>query len=902
MSKKVKIILLFLGLFLLLAATHSVLAQNFGTNEVSVGLNNSLGTTDPRVIVGHIIQILLSLLGVITLILVIYAGFLWMTSGGEEDKVRQAQKILSNAVIGLVIILSAWAITSFVLDKLSQATGAGGASFDNGSNSGFSGQGVGAIGACSVETNYPSDGQKDVPRNTSILITFKEALKLDSVCSDGSGATCACNTTTCNKINPGAIRIFKKDLGDDCSKGICLNPNSNVTDVVVNVTDSNKTLILTPSAPLGSPSANTDYSVEFSNQLKKIDGNSMFKTCGSDFFEYSFTVNTSLDLTPPQVSKGGIFPLPDNSADTQTSVAGNAAQATISFSGSSCPNVYTPAKLISAKSDNPNVTEIPSVTGILSKTITSFSLSVPDGATNTVQLFNESTQEPLGSATFDNNGLAVFPGFFSFQVKSHDPGSKWTVVVQPEIFSDTLTVGQEQYTFVSASDPSAAYSTYISVPAGCSLSGLMSNIQAKLSGNTDIAITTASNTLILTARQAGTNGNDCTLSSTGDALVIKPFNGGVDPGITPIPLGGQYDRPMNTALQINFDKPIDPITVSGSADEVFNYIRIVNANASSSLDKVACSVDSDCRSYKCENKVCIGNYLGGKFMVSNQYRTLEFITDRECGVNACGEKIYCFPANSHLSVELMAANLKTCTSSNDCLSLGSFNTCSSTSLGYSTCQDSNGKNYPLARLDNLDGIVDTAINSLDGNRDGSADGPLSFYYENNNQDLAKKDKYKWSFYIGGKINLTPPQITSISQAQGATKVNLADPISINFNTLMLSSSLHTGTSVISDGAKSVTHKSINLNSSSPTPLGYWISSENTDTNADGEPDFTTVKINHSVFSPSMNYKAQIGSGVKDIDQNCFKPSADQTCGVSPEQSSCCFGTATSDLDADGNCK
>lgn len=898
MSKKIKSGLLFLGFLALFAAAGPALAQNFGVNEVNNTIALSQG--DPRVIIGRIIQIILSFLGVIALILIIFAGFLWMTSGGEEEKVNRAKKILSSSVIGLVIILSSWSLATFLLNRLADATGVGGNNFNSGNNNNLYGQGMGAIGACSVETYYPADGQKDVPRNTSLIITFKEALKTDSVCSDGSGAACACNQTTCNKLNPAAIRIFKKDLGDACRTGICLNPNSNLTDVIVNVADSNKTLILSPVAPLGSPSANTEYSVKFSNALKKTDGNSMFKYCGADFFEYSFTVNTSLDLTPPQVALNGVFPLPDNSADTRTSLAGRQAQASINLSGSLCPSVYTPARLISITPSGPEVSNISE------KKIRKFKLVVPAAAADKVELFDGDTNQALGIASFDGSGLAIFPDRFSFKTAAHQPGDLWTVIIEPEIFADTLTVGQNQYIFVAASDPQAKSANYISVPAACSLSELANNIQAKISGLTDIAVAKVetANILSLTARQAGVDGNNLALSSTAAALKITPFNGGANASENYVPQD-KPDRPMNSALQINFNKPINPLTVSGSANEVSNYIRIVNANASSSLAQAACAVDADCRSYKCENKVCVGNFLGGKFMVSNQYRTLEFITDRECGVNACGEKIYCFPANSHLTVELMAANLKTCTSNNDCLSYGAFNNCSSTPLGYSTCQDKNGKNYPLARLDKLDGIVDAAINSFDGARDLTADGPLSFYYENNpvSQNAGKKDNFKWSFFIGGKIMLTPPQITFVSHPQGKTEVSLADPIQVNFNALMLNSSLHTGTSIISNGAKTITHKSINLSSSSPTPLGYWISSENKDSNpVDGEPDMTVIKINHSPFSQSMTYKAQIGSGVKDIYQNCFKPSGDQSCGVSPDKPSCCFGVATDKLSADGNCR
>lgn len=65
-------------------------------------------------LIGNGIQIALSLLGVVLLGYVLYAGFLWMTAGGEEDNIKKAQGILRNAVIGLVIILASYSITLFV--------------------------------------------------------------------------------------------------------------------------------------------------------------------------------------------------------------------------------------------------------------------------------------------------------------------------------------------------------------------------------------------------------------------------------------------------------------------------------------------------------------------------------------------------------------------------------------------------------------------------------------------------------------------------------------------------------------------------------------------------------------------------------------------------------------------
>jgi len=55
--------------------------------------------------------------------LIIYAGFLWMTAGGNPEQVDKAKQWLTNAIIGLAIILAAYAISGFVIDNLFAATG-----------------------------------------------------------------------------------------------------------------------------------------------------------------------------------------------------------------------------------------------------------------------------------------------------------------------------------------------------------------------------------------------------------------------------------------------------------------------------------------------------------------------------------------------------------------------------------------------------------------------------------------------------------------------------------------------------------------------------------------------------------------------------------------------------------
>lgn len=66
---------------------------------------------DPRIIVVNVIKIVLGCLGLIFTFLIIYAGFLMMTSNGEEEKMKKGSTVIRTAVIGLLIILSAYAIT-----------------------------------------------------------------------------------------------------------------------------------------------------------------------------------------------------------------------------------------------------------------------------------------------------------------------------------------------------------------------------------------------------------------------------------------------------------------------------------------------------------------------------------------------------------------------------------------------------------------------------------------------------------------------------------------------------------------------------------------------------------------------------------------------------------------------
>lgn len=72
-------------------------------------------------LIGQIIGSALAFTGVIFIILIIYAGFLWMTARGNENQVEKAQSILKTSIIGIVIVGMAYALTRLIGTLISGA-------------------------------------------------------------------------------------------------------------------------------------------------------------------------------------------------------------------------------------------------------------------------------------------------------------------------------------------------------------------------------------------------------------------------------------------------------------------------------------------------------------------------------------------------------------------------------------------------------------------------------------------------------------------------------------------------------------------------------------------------------------------------------------------------------------
>lgn len=113
--KKIKIFSVSLLNFLLLIP--AALAEN-GESQTSVALPNPLGTTYVPAIIGNIIMILMGALGSIALMMFIYGGTLWLTSGGNSEKITKGRDIMMWTAAGLVVMFSAYIVTKFVISAL----------------------------------------------------------------------------------------------------------------------------------------------------------------------------------------------------------------------------------------------------------------------------------------------------------------------------------------------------------------------------------------------------------------------------------------------------------------------------------------------------------------------------------------------------------------------------------------------------------------------------------------------------------------------------------------------------------------------------------------------------------------------------------------------------------------
>jgi hypothetical protein len=95
-------------------------------NDVGYNSFNAIGMgkTDPRTIAANVINFILGLLGVIAIVIILFGGFKWMTAMGNDDNVAKAKALLGAGIIGLLIVLAAYAVSIYIIRTFLASTGA----------------------------------------------------------------------------------------------------------------------------------------------------------------------------------------------------------------------------------------------------------------------------------------------------------------------------------------------------------------------------------------------------------------------------------------------------------------------------------------------------------------------------------------------------------------------------------------------------------------------------------------------------------------------------------------------------------------------------------------------------------------------------------------------------------
>jgi len=205
---------------LFLPAAASAQLKTASTGLQAVSESTGLPNTDPRVLAARIINVSLGIIGTIMVAYMVYAGFLWMTSGGDEEGVKKAKTMIRNAIIGLIIVLSSWAIATFVINKLLQANGGGGGGVSSSGGGGFGGGLGGGGGSIGFQLRSISPSGSVPLRNVEVRFILTRAV------DPASASTTVQILRASDKTPVEGLAFVERDIIRFTPAAACPLPNS----------------------------------------------------------------------------------------------------------------------------------------------------------------------------------------------------------------------------------------------------------------------------------------------------------------------------------------------------------------------------------------------------------------------------------------------------------------------------------------------------------------------------------------------------------------------------------------------------------------------------------------------------------------------------------------------------
>ncbi|MBI4435455.1 Ig-like domain-containing protein [Candidatus Uhrbacteria bacterium] len=237
---------------------------DFESFAEAAGFSTSASVT---VIIARLIRTAISFVGVVAVVFLLYGGFVWMTAGGNADRLKKAKQIIINAIIGLLLVFASFAIVSFVLGALVDATGADISGSDAGPGSYADGSGSSVFYLSSVNTECA-----EALQNLQLQFVFSK------------------------RVDSGTVEegIVIEDAGGTLVDGT--------------FSTSNRTVTFTPSQACESPygdefcfDALSSYTIEVdSSVVESTSGSSL--TCTTTYpCTFSFTTGEEVDIEDPSV-------------------------------------------------------------------------------------------------------------------------------------------------------------------------------------------------------------------------------------------------------------------------------------------------------------------------------------------------------------------------------------------------------------------------------------------------------------------------------------------------------------------------------------------------------------------------------------------------------------------------
>ncbi len=299
---------LFVLAFSVFGTMHPAFAQLDSSNLTDVGTAGGFSTVSAPIIIARVIRVFLGTLGIIFTILVLWSGWIYMTAQGDDTKIKKAKDILKNGIIGMIICIFSYTITTYILNRILEAAGLGSTStsvLDD-----YTEPLSGSLGAGIIESHYPERYALEIPRNTRIMVTFKEEIDPSTIISGydstipyggTSSLTGLSQSTdilqTSVLIYPTATDADPTTTGEEAAL--------TATEVTVTFNEDHTIFVFDPVELLGNAEDDTNYTIVLTDDINKVEADgdisSAFVGSYSAGYEWTFEVSTEVDLTPPYV-------------------------------------------------------------------------------------------------------------------------------------------------------------------------------------------------------------------------------------------------------------------------------------------------------------------------------------------------------------------------------------------------------------------------------------------------------------------------------------------------------------------------------------------------------------------------------------------------------------------------